>query len=38
MRNYTIRGKKITIEANDVEMAIKRISKNKATGTDNISL
>ena len=26
------------IETNDVEMAIKRISKNKATGTDNITL
>lgn len=38
MRHYTIRSKKIYIEANDVEVALQRISKNKAIGTDNISL
>ena len=38
MRQYTIRGNKISIETNDVDVAIKRISKNKAIGTDNISL
>ena len=38
MRQYTIRDKKIFIKTNDLEVAIKRISKNKAIGTDNISL
>ena len=38
MRQYTTKGKKITVEANDVEMALNRISKKKATGIDNITL
>ena len=35
---YSIKGKKILIENNDVDVAIQRISKRKAIGTDLISL
>jgi len=38
MRHYTIRNQKIKVETNDVEIALRRISKKKAIGTDNISL